>query len=752
MPRKDFLLHVPELRGVTANLILFSLKFICLPFHIMVDTSEKVVTLKIKRSYQQNCELSNKSSENAEGDIKTIINNFTEENLLQNSDVNDLAILKKRVTEFEFIDDEKRLAEISELLTKCTSVGIDTEQTYDDSYHGYICLIQLSTQDKNIIIDTIVLHDVIARYLGPLFRNPNIIKVFYAGSTDLLWLHRDFRIKVVNYFDIHAASAWMNKHKDNSLVGLLKEYCGIEMEKALKKEYQTSDWRLRPLTRAQLEYACLDSNYLLYLRAKVLEAMNAAKSKEEVLEFLRKMQLVCRKDYEKKEIPIDALDAAFCKCLTSSSLLEPDDKKKTNQQILLTKYQIQRGAFLNLAYFREKIAQETDTNPNQLINNQDLLLLAFNMEKAKAEFSKIPFYATYLKEITDILSGKGTKDYSLNVEKKKLSEWSEEKLKRKEEFKQKFLGNKTGYDNCKILSPDNQLLCYCSKEKIEWYLKRNLGELVSEDPSAVRLFFQPSGNALSDLTEFKNEYEVFMKHSRENQCVVCGKTDNFFKYHVVPSYYRNYFPLELKSHRSHDILLLCWTCLVVANQENEKFKAVLAERYGVPLLEKNIKLEIVSQAEGLKKSLLFFQQHRSRMPEDRFAKRVADFQSTFHEIYQCAELTEDTREEMSKLDFDENGKVKINEKLEKYFIEKKNFKKIVQKTSNQDLKQSLSGKKIVEKLKTTKDFDEFVNEWRQFFLKAMNPQFLPSDWLLKSNDDTTGTIPNDDEEKKVNYS
>ena len=47
---------------------------------------------------------------------------------------------------------------------------------------------------------------------------------------------------------------------------------------------------------------------------------------------------------------------------------------------------------------------------------------------------------------------------------------------------------------------------------------------------------------------------------RENKCVNCGADKDYSRFHVIPTLYRANFPDELKSHRSHDVVLLCFTC------------------------------------------------------------------------------------------------------------------------------------------------------------------------------------------------
>lgn len=53
---------------------------------------------------------------------------------------------------------------------------------------------------------------------------------------------------------------------------------------------------------------------------------------------------------------------------------------------------------------------------------------------------------------------------------------------------------------------------------------------------------------------------------RDHRCVVCGDEEHYLRYRVVPSCYRRHFPVHLKSHRSHDVVLLCVPCHQIAHQ------------------------------------------------------------------------------------------------------------------------------------------------------------------------------------------
>ncbi|XP_012283463.1 exonuclease 3'-5' domain-containing protein 2 [Orussus abietinus] len=138
--------------------------------------------------------------------------------------------------------------------------------------------------------------------------------------------------------------------------------------------------------------------------------------------------------------------------------------------------------------------------------------------------------------------------------------------------------NKPLYHNCYLEAPDGEVLCTCDRKKAEWYIAKGLGTIIQEDPLTVRLTFEPSGRALGEVGKYYTQVKV-------NQCVVCGSSDKFIKKNVVPKEYRKYFPEIMKSHQSHDILLLCPECHEISNLHDLQLRKKLAVMCGAPLFE-----------------------------------------------------------------------------------------------------------------------------------------------------------------------
>lgn len=113
------------------------------------------------------------------------------------------------------------------------------------------------------------------------------------------------------------------------------------------------------------------------------------------------------------------------------------------------------------------------------------------------------------------------------------------------------------------------------------YLRRDLAKIVEDDPPAIMLLFEPKGRP-------EDEDNDFYIQSKKNICVGCGEKNHYLRYRIIPSCYRMHFPEHLKSHRSHDIVLLCVDCHEIAHSAAEKYKRQIAAEFGIPLFVRKI--------------------------------------------------------------------------------------------------------------------------------------------------------------------
>ncbi|KAI1709813.1 3'-5' exonuclease domain-containing protein [Ditylenchus destructor] len=162
------------------------------------------------------------------------------------------------------IDSEPSLIKFVEDLSNEKEFAVDVEHHSYRSFLGLTCLLQISTRTVDYVIDPFPIWKSMWRLNEP-FSNPNILKVFHDGSSDVIWLQRDFGIYTINMFDTSIAMRLNDPACRTSLKQLLQDQCDVDICKDLQK----TDWRLRPLPENYIHYARLDAHYLLYCYDKL---------------------------------------------------------------------------------------------------------------------------------------------------------------------------------------------------------------------------------------------------------------------------------------------------------------------------------------------------------------------------------------------------------------------------------------------------------------------------------------------------
>jgi ribonuclease D len=147
-------------------------------------------------------------------------------------------------------------------------LGLDTESDSLYRYFHRVCLIQVSTRQTDYVVDPLSLPDLAP--LGAMLADPGVEKVFHAAENDILALKRGLGFEFAHVFDTMLAARILG-YRRVGLAALLHEKFDVELD----KRTQLTDWGRRPLTPEQLNYACLDSHYLLSLRDLLKEELVA---------------------------------------------------------------------------------------------------------------------------------------------------------------------------------------------------------------------------------------------------------------------------------------------------------------------------------------------------------------------------------------------------------------------------------------------------------------------------------------------
>lgn len=92
------------------------------------------------------------------------------------------------------------LEALGRALETSSTFAVDLEHHSFRSFQGLTCLMQISTDIGDFIVDCLVpeIRSNLGAKLGPHFANPAIVKVLHGANSDILWMQRDFGIFIVN--------------------------------------------------------------------------------------------------------------------------------------------------------------------------------------------------------------------------------------------------------------------------------------------------------------------------------------------------------------------------------------------------------------------------------------------------------------------------------------------------------------------------------------------------------------------------
>jgi ribonuclease D len=160
---------------------------------------------------------------------------------------------------FRVITDEAEARRALEELQREQAIGLDTETYWDaKENHSRVSLVQLAPREGEILV--IDLLEVEAEVLKPLVESPEVTMAAHNARFDEGMLKGE-GLRPVAFVDTLRLARAALRLPSYSLAGVSEHIFGVELD----KRYQKSNWRRRPLTRAQLEYAAMDARMTLAL-------------------------------------------------------------------------------------------------------------------------------------------------------------------------------------------------------------------------------------------------------------------------------------------------------------------------------------------------------------------------------------------------------------------------------------------------------------------------------------------------------
>ena len=151
-------------------------------------------------------------------------------------------------------------------------VALDFEE--ESNFHVYgehLCLAQIFDGRAFYIVDVLATGSETLR----AFLEGPVEKVMFDCSADSALIRRSCSIRLRNVCDLRVMARLLGF--ENGLNALIERNLGITVEtRADKRRSQMSNWMVRPLRPAQIEYALNDVRYLLCLRQSLMKELSKA--------------------------------------------------------------------------------------------------------------------------------------------------------------------------------------------------------------------------------------------------------------------------------------------------------------------------------------------------------------------------------------------------------------------------------------------------------------------------------------------
>ncbi len=164
---------------------------------------------------------------------------------------------------YELVTTESQLGILVERLAAHAHVAFDTEFVSEHTYRSQLCLIQVAAPGTLAVIDTLKV-----RELEPFWRlltAPGRTTVVHAGREEMGFILHAINTRPSALFDVQVASGLVDHDYPAGYASIVRRFLNLPTNKGETR----TDWRQRPLTAAQLEYALDDVRHLEKLWRKL---------------------------------------------------------------------------------------------------------------------------------------------------------------------------------------------------------------------------------------------------------------------------------------------------------------------------------------------------------------------------------------------------------------------------------------------------------------------------------------------------
>jgi len=237
-------------------------------------------------------------------------------------------------------------------------IALDTEFLREKTYYPVFCLLQIATPDWVVCVDPIAIKDL--SELFDVINNPEITKVLHSCRQDLEIFYQITGKVTAPVFDTQIAAPLLGFQENPGYAMLVSNFLNVNLSKA----HTRTDWSVRPLSEAQVQYAADDVIYL----CKIYQMM------------CKQLEELGRLDWLKKDFELLQNTELYQVSPVNAWMKMKGRNKLTGKQLSIVQV---------LTEWREKTAQSENRPKNWLFRDDLLLELAKLQPVTIAELENI---------------------------------------------------------------------------------------------------------------------------------------------------------------------------------------------------------------------------------------------------------------------------------------------------------------------------------------------------------------------------
>ncbi len=164
---------------------------------------------------------------------------------------------------FDHITTDSQLAELVARLAGHPYLAFDTEFVSEHTYRSQLCLIQVAAPDTLAVIDTLKVRELDSFWR--LLTEPGRTTVVHAGREEMGFILHAIGARPWLLFDVQVAAGLVDHDYPSGYASIVRRVLNV----ATNKGETRTDWRQRPLSPAQMEYALDDVRHLEHIWRKL---------------------------------------------------------------------------------------------------------------------------------------------------------------------------------------------------------------------------------------------------------------------------------------------------------------------------------------------------------------------------------------------------------------------------------------------------------------------------------------------------